>query len=122
MEAPMMGSGGRVGWIKAADRDGKEANVVLGYSSFDAYLADKSTYFGAVVGRYGNRIAKGKFSLDGHEYQLPINNNGNSLHGGKIGFDSLLWQGRAIADGVEMTLVSQDDDQGAPGLLTGHEL
>jgi aldose 1-epimerase len=120
IEARIMTYGARVVSIKTADRDGKEANVVLGYNSFDAYLADKSTYFGAVVGRYGNRIAKGKFSLDGHEYQLPINNNGNSLHGGKIGFDSLLWQGRAIADGVEMTLVSQDDDQGYPGMLTVH--
>lgn len=120
IEARIMTYGARIVSIKTADRDGKVADVVLGYSAFDGYLADKSTYFGAIVGRYGNRIAHGKFSLDGHEYQLPINNNGNSLHGGKVGFDSLVWEGRAIADGVEMTLVSKDGDQGYPGTLTVH--
>ncbi len=58
------------------------ANVVLGYSALDGYLEDKTTYFGAIVGRYGNRIALGKFSIDGHQYQVPVNNNANSLHGG----------------------------------------
>ena len=87
---------------------------MLGYSSLDAYLADKKTYFGAIVGRYGNRIALGKFSINGHQYQVPMNNNANSLHGGTMGFDKLVWQGRAIADGVEMTLVSKDGDQGYP--------
>jgi aldose 1-epimerase len=120
IEASVMTLGARVVSIKTPDRDGKMADVVLGYSAFDGYLADKSTYFGAVVGRYGNRIAFGKFSLDGHEYQIPTNNNANSLHGGTIGFDRLVWQGKAIADGVEMTLVSKDGDQGYPGTLTVH--
>ena len=93
IEASIMTYGARVVSIKTPDRDGKMSNVVLGYSSLDGYLADKTTYFGAIVGRYGNRIAKGKFSLDGHQYQVPTNNNANSLHGGTVGFDKLVWQG-----------------------------
>jgi len=120
IEASIMTYGARVVSIKTADRDGKIANVVLGYSAFDGYLDDQKTYFGAVVGRYGNRIALGKFSVDGHQYQVPTNNNANSLHGGTVGFDKLVWQGRTIADGVEMTLVSKDGDQGYPGTLTAH--
>jgi aldose 1-epimerase len=120
IEASIMTYGARVVSIKTPDRDGKMSNVVLGYGSLDGYLADKSTYFGAIVGRYGNRIALGKFSIGGHTYQVPVNNNGNSLHGGTVGFDRLVWQGRAITDGVEMTLVSKDGDQGYPGTLTVH--
>jgi aldose 1-epimerase len=120
IEAEIATFGARVVSIKTADREGKIANVVLGYSAFDGYLDDKSTYLGAIVGRYGNRIAGGKFSVDGHTYQVPTNNNGNSLHGGTVGFDRMVWQGRAIADGVEMTLVSKDGDQGYPGTLTAH--
>jgi aldose 1-epimerase len=120
IEASITTFGARVVSIKTPDRDGKIADVVLGYSALDGYVADKSTYFGAIVGRYGNRIAFGKFSLDGHQYQIPTNNGANSLHGGTVGFDRLVWQGRAIADGVEMTLVSKDGDQGYPGTLTVH--
>jgi aldose 1-epimerase len=120
IEAGIMTYGARVVSIKTADRAGTMANVVLGYSSLDGYLADKTTYFGAIVGRYGNRIALGKFSLDGHKYQVPVNNNANSLHGGTVGFDKLVWQARTVADGVEMTLVSKDGDQGYPGTLTAH--
>jgi aldose 1-epimerase len=120
IEVQVMNFGARVVSIKTADRDGKVANVVLGYRAFDGYLDDKSTYFGAIVGRYGNRIAFGKFSLDGHQYQIPTNDHGNALHGGTVGFDRLVWQARPIADGVEMTLVSKDGDQGFPGTLTVH--
>lgn len=120
IEAAITTFGARVVSIKTADRDGKIANVVLGYSAFDGYLDDKSTYLGAIVGRYGNRIAGGKFSIDGQTYQVPKNNNGNSLHGGTVGFDRMVWQGREIADGVEMTLISKDGDQGFPGTLTVH--
>jgi aldose 1-epimerase len=94
--------------------------VVLGYSALDGYLADNSTYFGAIVGRYGNRIANGSFKIDGVEYHVPINNNGQSLHGGTVGFDKRVWEAHAIAGGVEMTLVSKDGDQGYPGTLTAH--
>src|ERR1700729_796681 len=120
IEASIMTYGARVVSIKTADRGGTMSNVVLGYNSLDAYIADKTTYFGAIVGRYGNRIAKGKFSLNSHQYQVPVNNNSNSLHGGTVGFDKLVWQGHAIADGVEMTLVSKDGDMGYPGTLTLH--
>jgi aldose 1-epimerase len=120
IEASIMTYGARVVSIKTADRDGKIANVVLGYSALDGYIADKTTYFGAIVGRYGNRIAFGKFSIDGHQYQVPTNNNANSLHGGTIGFDKLVWDAHAVADGVEMTLVSKDGDQGYSGTLTAH--
>jgi aldose 1-epimerase len=120
IEAGIMTYGARVVSIKTADRAGKMANVVLGYGGLDGYLADKTTYFGAIVGRYGNRIAFGKFTLNGHHYQVPVNNNANSLHGGLVGFDKLVWQAREITDGVEMTLVSKDGDQGYPGTLTVH--
>jgi aldose 1-epimerase len=120
IEAQVMTYGARVVAIKTADRDGKVANVVLGYSTLDGYVADKKTYFGAIVGRYGNRIAKGKFSIEGHGYQVPLNNGPNSLHGGTDGFDQRVWQAHAVAEGVEMTLVSKDGDQGYPGTLTAH--
>ncbi|HMH12227.1 MAG TPA: aldose epimerase family protein [Edaphobacter sp.] len=120
IEAQVMTYGARVVSIKTPDRDGKVANVVLGYSALDGYLDDGKTYFGAIVGRYGNRIALGKFSIDGHQYQVPVNNNANSLHGGTVGFDKQVWKAHEVADGVEMTLVSKDGDQGYPGTLTAH--
>lgn len=93
-------------------------NVVLGLDTLDDYRT-RSRYFGAVVGRYGNRIAGGRFTLDGTEYRLPVNNGPNSLHGGTEGFDSKVW---TIADrgdaSVTLTLVSPDGDQGYPGTLT----
>ncbi|RVX38081.1 aldose 1-epimerase [Nonomuraea polychroma] len=93
-------------------------NVVLGLDSVEDYLT-RSRYFGAVVGRYGNRIANGRFTLDGVEHRLPINNGINSLHGGTEGFDRKVWtvQGRS-GDSVTLTLTSPDGDQGYPGTLT----
>jgi aldose 1-epimerase len=119
IEAQVMTYGARVVSIKTPDRDGKMTKIVLGYSALDGYLEDKS-YLGAIVGRYGNRIAFGKFSIDGQEHQVTINDGPNSLHGGKVGFDKLIWKAREVADGVEMTLVSKDGDQGYPGTLTAH--
>jgi aldose 1-epimerase len=119
LEVRIMTYGARIVSIAAPDRDGKAGNVALGFSALDGYEADPN-HLGAVVGRYGNRIANGRFTLDGHEYHLPINNNGQSLHGGTRGFGNLVWQGKSIADGVEMTLVSKDGDQGYPGTLTAH--
>jgi aldose 1-epimerase len=106
--------------IEAPDRSGKISDVVLGYDHVAAYEADKSTYFGSVVGRYGNRIAKGTFTIDGKEYHVPLNNNGNALHGGPAGFSGKVWMGKEIPDGVELTLVSPDGDMGFPGELTAH--
>lgn len=121
MEVRIMTYGARVVSLRTADRDGKMADVVLGHTSLGGYEADKKTYFGSIVGRYGNRIAKGKFEVDGKSYQTPLNDHGiNMLHGGDVGFDSKVWTGKALPDGVEMTLVSKDGDQGFPGTLTAH--
>lgn len=124
LEARIMTYGARIVSIQAPDRDGKMADVVLGHNSLAGYVAavaHKNNYFGAIVGRYGNRIGHGTFKLDGKTYQVPKNDNGiNMLHGGTVGFDQLVWQGREIPNGVEMTLVSKDGDQGFPGTLTAH--
>ena len=110
--------GARVVSIEAPDRAGKKADVVLGYDTVKEYEADKSTYFGSIVGRYGNRIAKGTFTIDGNAYHVPLNNNGNGLHGGPAGFSGKVWAAKEVPDGVEMTLVSPDGDMGFPGTLT----
>ncbi len=106
--------------VQAPDRSGNKADVVLGYSDLAGYLADTKTYMGSVVGRYGNRIGKGKFTLDGHDYQISTNDHGNTLHGGATGFDRMNWSGKQIPNGVELTLVSKDGDMGFPGTLTAH--
>ncbi|MDE1154702.1 MAG: galactose mutarotase [Acidobacteriaceae bacterium] len=106
--------------VEAPDRNGKKADVVLGYKDLAGYLSDDDTYVGAVVGRYGNRIAKGTFSLDGETYHVPLNDHGNALHGGTVGFDRKVWTGKVLPDGVELTLVSPDGDMGFPGALTAH--
>lgn len=112
--------GARVVSIETPDKNGKAGEVVLGYPNVEGYFGDRETYFGAIVGRYGNRIANGRFSLEGKNYQVPQNNNGNSLHGGTEGFDHKLWTARQVPGGVEMTIVSPDGDMGYPGTLTAH--
>lgn len=112
--------GARVVSIEAPDRKGKMADVVLGYDNVSQYEADKTTYFGAIVGRYGNRIAHGTFHIGGAEYHIPLNNGPNALHGGTVGFDQKVWTARILPDGVEMALVSPDGDMGFPGTLTAH--
>lgn len=119
LEVKIITFGARIQSIMAPGRDGKRADVVLGFANLAGYEAD-NPYFGAVVGRYGNRIAKGQFSIDGQTYHVPVNNNGQSLHGGLVGFDKLVWTAKTVPDGVEMTLVSPDGDQGYPGKLTAH--
>ena len=104
--------------VKAPDRDGKMADVVLGWDSLDGYLQQPNSYLGAVVGRYGNRIALGKFTIDGKTYQIPVNNGANALHGGPTGFDQYVWDSREVPDGVEFTHVSPDGDMGFPGKMT----
>jgi aldose 1-epimerase len=106
--------------IEAPDRDGHRADVILGFKSLEGYEADTKTYMGSVVGRYGNRIANGRFSIDGSGYTIPTNDHGNALHGGTEGFDRRVWTGRSIANGVELALVSPDGDMGFPGQLTVH--
>ena len=104
--------------VRTPDRTGKMADIVLGYDSLQGYLNDRKTYDGAIVGRYGNRIALGKFTLDGKTYQIPVNNGANALHGGPKGFDQYVWQAQEVPDGVEFTHVSPDGDMGFPGTLT----
>jgi aldose 1-epimerase len=121
VEVGITSFGARIVSLKTKDRDGKVADVVLGYNSVEAYAGETAkTYFGAIVGRYGNRIRGGKFIIDGHTYQVPLNNGANALHGGPQGFGDKLWTGKALPDGVEMTLVSPDGDMGFPGTLTVH--
>ena len=120
VEARIMTYGARIVSIETPDRDGKRADIVLGHKDLQGYIDDGKTYFGAVVGRYGNRINKGHFELEGKPYQITLNNSGNMLHGGKVGFDQKVWQAKELPDGVEMTLVSPDGDQGFPGELTAH--
>ncbi len=114
--------GARVVSIETKDRDGKMGNVALGYNSAEGYAAEGNhkTYFGAIVGRYGNRIRGGKFTIDGHTYQVPLNNGANALHGGPVGFGDHVWTGKEIPSGVEMSLVSPDGDMGFPGTMTAH--
>lgn len=120
IEVRVMTFGARVVSITTPDKNGKMADVVLGYDNLESYIKDSKTYFGAIVGRYGNRIADGKFSLDGKEYHLSVNESTNTLHGGKDGFDRRNWTGKEIPGGVEFTLISPDGDQGFPGKLTAH--
>jgi len=118
LKARVMTYGARLVSLEVPDRSGKIADIVLGYESLDGYTADPKSYFGSIVGRYGNRIAHATFTLDGKRYDLPANDGVNTLHGGIKGFDKLVWKGQEIPNGVELTLVSKDGDQGFPGTLT----
>ncbi|OUT54664.1 MAG: galactose-1-epimerase [Rhodopirellula sp. TMED11] len=106
--------------IMVPDRNGKLGDVALGYDNMASYLnAVDKPYFGAIVGRYGNRIAKGKFMIAGSEYSLAINNPPNSLHGGVIGFDKVVWTGKVADEGeaVVLSYLSKDGEEGYPGNL-----
>lgn len=113
--------GGLVLFLKVPDRHGKFADVVLGYDNLPDYIKD-TPYFGALIGRYGNRIAKGKFTLDGKEYTLAVNNGPNALHGGLKGFDKVVWEARFLAThagpSLELVYVSKDGEEGYPGTLS----
>jgi aldose 1-epimerase len=106
--------------INVPDKAGKKTNVTAGFSAIDGYL-QRHPYFGATVGRFCNRIANGKFSIDGKEYSLATNNGPNHLHGGKVGFDMLMWKATelksATSVGLRFTLTSPDGDEGYPGTL-----
>jgi len=117
IEVRIMTYGGIVVSLRTPDRNGKLDDVVLGCDSVEKYEA-QTAHFGGIVGRYANRIAHGSFQLDGHTYSIPKNDGDNALHGGTRGFDKVVWQGKQIPDGVELTYVSKDADQGFPGTLT----
>jgi aldose 1-epimerase len=118
VEVGVCGYGARLTSVKAPGRAGVKAQVVQGHDDLAGYLADKKTFSGAVVGRFGNRIAHGRFSLDGEIYQVPLNDGPNALHGGPVGFDQKVWTAEASEDAVTFTLVSPDGDMGFPGTLT----
>ncbi len=112
--------GGIITEIHTPDKNGKLGDITLGYDNVNDYVKS-SPYFGALIGRYGNRIAKGKFSLDGHNYQLDVNNGVNHLHGGAKGFDKVVWDVKPFETkhsvGLTLTYLSVDGEQGYPGNL-----
>ena len=119
-EASITNYGGAVVSIKVPDRNGKLADVVIGYDTADGYVNDKS-HFGGIIGRFGNRIAHAQFVLDGKTYTLAKNNGENTLHGGVKGFDKALWTAKILPakDGqsLELSYLSKDGDEGFPGNL-----
>ncbi len=121
MEAGICNYGGIVVWLKVPDKRGQLGDVVLGYDHLDGYLTN-NPYFGCLIGRYGNRIARGRFTLDGVTYQLATNAGPNHLHGGIKGFDKVVWSARSYLtpDGpaLELEYVSPDGEEGYPGTLT----
>jgi aldose 1-epimerase len=120
IEASVTNYGGRLVALKAPDRKGTPGDIVLGFEALDGYLR-KNPYFGALVGRYANRIANGRFSLDGRTYILAQNNGSNALHGGYKGFDKVMWTAseseRDGAPALELRYLSKDGEEGYPGNL-----
>ncbi len=116
MEVRFITFGGILTSIRVPDRQGRHSNVVLGFDRLSQYEAEHP-YFGAITGRYANRIAGGQFSLDGLDYQLPLNDGANSLHGGDAGFDKRVWKARDLGNAVELAYTSQDGEEGYPGNL-----
>ncbi|HWI55819.1 MAG TPA: aldose epimerase family protein [Bacillota bacterium] len=120
-EARICNYGGLVVSLKVPDKNGKLGDVVLGYDNLEGYLKE-TPYFGALIGRYGNRIAKGQFTLDGRQYTLATNNFPNSLHGGVKGFDKVIWlpKFRVTPEGpaLELTYLSHDGEEGYPANLS----
>jgi aldose 1-epimerase len=121
-EARIATYGGVVVSLKAPDRNGKTADVVLGFDDLDGYVANFNTpanaFFGAIIGRYANRIAHGSFTLDGKKYSLPQNDGQNTLHSGTHGFNNVVWKAKPVANGVELTYLSKDGESGFPGNLS----
>lgn len=121
MEVSISNYGGIVTAIKVPDKNGVLADVVLGFDSLSGYRSSANPYFGGIIGRYGNRIAKGQFSIDGKKYTLATNDNTNHLHGGLKGFDKVIWESRESSGGdskgVALTYMSKDMEEGYPGNL-----
>jgi len=121
MEVNIITYGGIISSLKVPNKSGVSEEVVIGFNNLDQYTKD-NPYFGALIGRYGNRIAKGKFSLDGKEFQLATNNGVNALHGGSEGFHRVIWTVEEAKGGDRATLklkyLSKDMEEGYPGNLT----
>lgn len=111
--------GARIVGLLVPDKTGKQTDVVPGFGSVAAYQKANEPFYGPIVGRFGNRIAKGKFTLDGKTYQTALNNNGNTLHSGPSGFHTHVWDARQVGDKtLELTYVSKDGEGGFPGTVT----
>jgi aldose 1-epimerase len=122
-EARIMNYGGIVVSLKVPDRNKRLADVVLGFDDLGGYVDNNNdpkggAFFGAIIGRYANRIAHGTFTIDGKKYSLPLNNGQNSLHGGPHGFNNVVWKATPVKDGVELSYLSRDGEAGYPGNLS----
>jgi aldose 1-epimerase len=118
MQAGILNYGGTITKLITPDKKGKMGDVVLGFETFSGYTQKNQPYMGALVGRYANRIASAKFTLDGKPYKLAPNNFGNSLHGGNVGFDKVIWNVEKIGDSsLKLTYQSKDGEEGYPGNL-----
>lgn len=117
MQIQVTNYGGIITSISVPDKRGKFDDVALGFDNLAQYLGEHP-FFGAIIGRYGNRIANGKFAIDGNEYTLATNNGDNSLHGGVRGFDKHLWEAKQIEGGISLTRTSPDMEEGYPGNLS----
>lgn len=117
MTVKILNYGGIITDIMVPDRNGTAGDVVLGFDSLSGYQQKGNPFFGALVGRYANRIANAKFSLDGKQYTLAANNNGNSLHGGLKGFDKVVWESKQAGNTITLTYDSKDGEEGYPGNL-----
>jgi aldose 1-epimerase len=119
VKAAITNYGGRIVSLWVPDKNGTLTDVTLGYDNLDLYQKPSDPYFGSLIGRYGNRIAKGTFTLDSQQYKLDVNNGVNTLHGGKTGFHARVWDARQIDEKtLELTYVSKDGEEGYPGNLT----
>src|SRR5262245_52388695 len=121
VEVRAIGFGATIVSIRTPDRGGRVDDIVLGFDGIDDYLT-KGRYFGSIVGRYGNRIAGGRFTIDGSTFQVTVNNGANHLHGGVKGFDRVIWTGSPFehdeASGVRFTYTSPDGEEGYPGTVS----
>src|SRR5450432_2560160 len=120
VQVSIINYGGTLTDIITPDKEGNKGNVILSYASLAGYLQKGNPYFGALIGRYGNRIADGKFTLDGKTYTLAQNDHGNSLHGGLKGFDKVVWTVEKLPgdSSLQLTYVSKDGEEGYPGNLS----
>lgn len=119
LQAAITNYGARMVSLHVPDKTGKPTDIILGFNSLNGFITSGEKYYGAIVGRYGNRIARGKFNLDGKSYQLDINNSPNSLHGGSTGFHSRIWDAvQPDSQSVILSYVSVDGEEGYPGTVT----